>query len=117
MNEAFRAWLSGELDRRNWSQREFARQAGLSQSFVTQVLAGKRSPSVNFLTKTSAALDESLDKLLKLAGILPSELDISELTDSPITREILQLVHNMTPGQRKEALRYLRYLYQSGKEE
>ena len=110
MSEALRAWLSEELERRAWSHGELARQAGVSRSFVTRVLLGDASPSVNFCYKVAQALGEAPEKVLRLAGILPT----SPASDDSTLTELRDLVENLPPDQRAEALRYLRYLYQTG---
>ena len=112
MNENLRAWLQQEINRQGWSQREFGRQASLSQSVVNGVLAGERNPTADFCVKAAQAFDVAPEMVLRLAGILPDEPDTSELAHSPIAQEVLQLIHNMPPEQRKEALRYIRYLSQ-----
>jgi len=114
MSEGFRTWLSGELDRRKWSQRELARQAGLSQSFVTKVLAGKTPPSVNFCHKVAQALGEPPEKLLRLAGILPT---LGDSEDDPTLEEINEIARNLPRSQRKEVLRYLRFLFHNKKDD
>jgi len=49
--------------------------------------------------------------MLRLAQILPPVSD-----DNPILREIIDTLHNMSPDQQKETLRYIRYLIQSGQD-
>lgn len=111
MSDALRTWLSEELDRRKWSQRELARQADISQAFVNRVLSGDLSPSINFCNKVAQALGEPPEKLLRLAGILPTS-PASE--DEQLIREVLDILKNMSPDQRKELLRYAHYLFKSG---
>ena len=110
MSELFRAWLSSELDRRKWSQRKLARQAGLSQSFVTQVLAGRHSPSVNFCVKVAQVFDVSPIYLLQLADILPDTPDLTGSDLGPITNEILELIQDMSPDAKRQVLDFIRFL-------
>lgn len=105
MSEELRAWLSEELERRHWSHRELARRVGLSQGLVSQTLAGDRSPSNNFCLKVAQALGEAPEKLFRLAGILPPS------EDDPTITELNDMIRNMTPEQRKDMLKYARYLY------
>lgn len=114
MSDKFRTWLSKELETRHWSQRELARQSGISQAQVSQTLSGDLNPSADFCIKIAQALGETPEKVLRLAEILP-QLSASE--DDPILKEINDAVRNMTSKQRKEVLRYIRYLYQSGQED
>jgi len=112
MGDGLKIWLSAELENRHWSQRELARQSGVSQALVWQVLSGDVTPSADFCIKVAQALGEAPEKVLRLAGILPP----GPASDDSTLQELMELARSLPPGQRKEALRYLRYLYQSGKE-
>lgn len=112
MSDELRVWLSEELEQRHWSHRELARRTGLSQSSVSKTLSGERSASINFCNKIAHALGESPEKVLRLAGILPTALE-----DDPTLREAIDLLRNLPPSQYKEALRFLRFLYQASKDE
>ncbi|RME79663.1 MAG: XRE family transcriptional regulator [Chloroflexi bacterium] len=109
--DALRYWLAQELQQRGWSHAELARRSGISRPFISQVLSGDAKPSVNFCRKVAAALDESPDKLLRLAGILPPAGPATPEDDATL-QELVELARNLPPEQRKEALRYIRYLYQ-----
>ena len=110
-SEAFRKWLTEELDRRKWSHGELSRQSGISRPYISQVLSGDAHASVAFCYKIASTLGEAPEKLLRLAGILPAS------DNDPTLAELQDLVKNLPPSQRKEALRYLRFLYQNDKEE
>jgi transcriptional regulator with XRE-family HTH domain len=113
-SEAFRKWLIEELDRRKWSHGELSRQSGISRPYISQVLSDDARASVSFCHKIAHALGEPPEKVLRLAGILPSS---SASEDDPALAELRDLVQNLPPEQRQEALRYLRYLYQTGKKD
>lgn len=113
MSEVLKEWLSQELKRRNWSHNELARQAGLSQSTVSSVISGNRNAGADFCVKVASALDVPPEMLLKMAAILPSD---SPPLDDPTLQELIELAKNLSPNQRRELLRYTRYLYQSGQE-
>lgn len=106
MSEELRAWLSEELERRHWSQRELARRTGFNHSFVSKTLAGDRSPSKDFCLKVAQALGEAPEKLFRLAGILPPS------EDDPTIAELNDMIRNMPPEQRREMLKYARFLSQ-----
>jgi transcriptional regulator with XRE-family HTH domain len=65
-------WLSLETERRNWSHDELNQKAGLAPGTVDRVLAGESTPGWEFCLKVSWALNESPEKLFRLAGLLPS---------------------------------------------
>lgn len=113
MSDGLKAWLASELDRRGWSNSELARRAGISQAIVSRVLSGDREAGSDFCVKVALALNESPEKLLRLAGILPTPAD----SDDPTLTEIHNLVDNLPPAKRRDALRYLRFLFQNDKDE
>lgn len=112
MSDGLTTWLNQELEQRGWSQAELARRADVSRPLVTRTLSGDMPASADFCIKVAQALGEAPEKILRLAGILPASAD-----DDPTLAELQDIVKNLPPSQRKEALRYLRYLYQSGKAE
>jgi transcriptional regulator with XRE-family HTH domain len=64
-------WLQGQLQARQWSNNELARQAGLSSSGVSQVMTGVKKPGLKFCFGVAEALNEPPEKVLRLAGFLP----------------------------------------------
>lgn len=110
MNDEFKAWLSNELEQRGWSYRELARRMELDQSRLSRVLSGKRKATVDFYKKVAEALGEAPETVLREAGILASE-------DDPVFKEAVDMLRNLTPEQRQEAVRYIRYLYQNRQED
>jgi transcriptional regulator with XRE-family HTH domain len=110
MSEAFRTWLSEELNRLSWSHRELARRTGLSQSIVSKTLSGERKPSADLCIKAANATGHAPETVLRLAGILPESSDDSTLT------EAMDTLKSLPPDRRKQALDYLRYLLGKGGE-
>lgn len=111
MNDELKVWLTQELDRRKWSQRELARQADISQAFVNRVLSGDASPSVNFCNKVAQALGEAPEKVLRLAGILPT----SPASQNNILQELIELANSLPVADQEELLKYARFRYQQRK--
>jgi transcriptional regulator with XRE-family HTH domain len=112
MSDGLKVWLSRELEKRRWSQRELARQSGISQPLISQTMSGEVSPSAEFCIKIAQALDESPEIVLRLAGILPPALPALP-SDPPALQEMVELARRLTPEQLREALNYIRYLYQA----
>lgn len=104
----FSDWLVNELGRRRWSHSELARRAGLSQVQVSGVIAGQRSPGCEFCIKVAQALGESPVLVLVLAGILPPQAP----GDDSTIQETVELLRNLPPEERLQALDYIRFLYQ-----
>ena len=109
MSNGLKAWLIQELNARHLSQRELARQSGISQTRISQTLSGDIPLSADFCIIVAQALEVSPEYLLRLAEILPAEPATSE---NAITQEITELLKNLPPEQQQEALNYIRYLYQ-----
>lgn len=112
MSDQFRQWLTSEMEKRHYSQGMLAKTIGMSQSFVSRVLSGEKQPGVDFCVKVAQALEEPPEKVLRLAGMLPP----SATSDDDTLRELMELARGLSLDQRKELLRYTRYLYQSGQE-
>lgn len=105
MSEELRGWITQELKQRGWSRRELARKAGLSQSNVQKILKGERSPSPEFCVKVAQALEESPEKLLRMAGVLPRALE-----DESLVNELFELVRTLNHKQKMEVVKYVKYL-------
>lgn len=113
MSDRLRAWVGQELERRGWSYGELARRANISRPLVSRTLSGDMSASADFCIKIAQALEEAPETVLRLADILPQSLT----EDASTLEEINDILHNLTPEKRKEALRYIRYLYQTKQED
>lgn len=53
------------LEQRGINQKELAERTGVSGCYISQIISGKREPSVRILGKLSEALDYSLAELLE----------------------------------------------------
>ena len=88
----FIAFLNGELKKREWSVSTLARRAGLSQSYVSDVINGKANVSANFAIAAADALEDDPVHFLRLAGILP---DVNPSVQEE--EEIIDIVKNEGP--------------------
>jgi transcriptional regulator with XRE-family HTH domain len=113
MSDTLRVWVTQKIKESGWSYRELARQAGISQSLVSRILSGDMPASPDFCIKVARALDVSPVYVMQLAGILPGEPTLTD--DSPIAREIVQLIQDMPPERRQQVLEYVRFIYQQDK--
>lgn len=114
MSRQLRAWLQQEINRRGWSQREFGRQANLSQSVVNGVFLGERNATADFCVKAAQALNVAPEMVLRLAGILPPAAPAESSDDSNL-RELVELARNLPPEDRQQILEYVRFVYQRRK--
>lgn len=70
-NKTFARWLQGELDDRNWSQNELARESGLTSTIISRVLGGQR-PGLEVCKAIAVAFHCPPHFILIKAGHLPS---------------------------------------------
>lgn len=82
---------------------------GMSQSYVSDVLNGKKSPSVDFCLKLAEALGETPEEVLRIAEVLPPLPDESD----PALVEAIEILRQFSPSKRRDALKYLRFLRES----
>ena len=102
----FRDWIKQESQSRDLSQKRLAQKMGISQSYLSDVINGKKPPSVEFCHKLADALGETPEHVLRLAGVLPPLPD----SDDPILTEAVELLRQLSPHKRLDGLKYLRYL-------
>lgn len=103
MSRELRAWVSHQLKERRWSQQELAKQSGISQPLISQNLAGDVSPSADFCIKIALAFKEPPEKILRLAGILPSA------AEDDILQELIEVARGLSPEDRVEVLKYAKF--------
>lgn len=108
----FTFWLESELKRRGLSHNEIARQAGLSQSAVSNVIAGIKKPGAAFCVKIAAAFELPPVDLLALAGILPDKTPPAASIDNSELQEFINIIKELPPAKREQALNFLKFLAQ-----
>lgn len=69
MND-FLAWLNSEIQKKGWSNNEFARRCSLSSSYVSVILSGKNPPTWDFCASAAEALLLPADEVFRRAGLL-----------------------------------------------
>ncbi len=109
MNDRLIDWLNGEMNSRNLSARELSKQLGKANSYVSQVLTGKMKPGVDFYTGIAEALDVPIEKILRLAGILPPGAGGDDNAE-PSFRDWIEAGKNLSREERLEILNYADYV-------
>lgn len=94
-------YLSEELRKRNWSGRQLATEAGISQSSVARVLRGDNVPKSQILRKMAKALEISETHLLHLAGHVEAT-PVLEL--DPKAAYIAERLSSLPPKTRQRAV-------------
>lgn len=61
-------WLRRQLDRRDWSQADFARRLNVGTGLVSRWMTGKRTPSPRYCDLIADVLGVDLDVVLLMAN-------------------------------------------------
>jgi transcriptional regulator with XRE-family HTH domain len=91
--ESLPKWLQGQLDRREWSQADFARKLGVSTGLVSNWFTGVRRPNPESCARIADVLFADRDEVLAIAGHRDPDLDLDALDRfhrivDPYAREI-----------------------------
>lgn len=74
--ESFPKWLQRQLDRREWSQADFARKLCVSTGLVSNWITGVRRPNPESCDRIADVLFVDVDEVLAIAGHRPYDIDI-----------------------------------------
>jgi len=102
--KTFTTWLTSEMRKRDITQAELARLAGLSRTAVSNVLSGARTPGPDFCRAIARALDYPPEVVFRRAGLLPPKPEADEEIEQAV-----YLLAQMSPEARREALAFLRF--------
>lgn len=102
-------WLNGEMNSRKLSARQLSEKLGRANNYVSTVLSGKTEPSVDFYTGIAMALDEPIEKILRLAGILPPGVGGDDSAE-PSFRDWIEAGKHLSRDERLEILNYADYV-------
>lgn len=70
----FTNWLKEEMDKRQWKPSDLAEKSGVTDAALSRILkSGDRRPGPDLCTKIAQALDVPVEKVFRLAGLLPKE--------------------------------------------
>lgn len=103
--ETFRDWLLNELKKRGWSQSELAKRAGLAPSTISNILNANKGLGEVSLSAIAKALNVPTEIVFRAAGFLPKAHIMTEQKE-----EILYLFDKLSEQEKKDAIRYLRFL-------
>lgn len=96
-------WINDELAKREWSQRELGRRAGVSNSTISKVAAGEIEATWDFCAAIGRALGERPEVIFRMAGLLPpSSGKVDDLSEDEA--EWLEVYRSLSPDQRKTIL-------------
>jgi transcriptional regulator with XRE-family HTH domain len=95
-------WLSNQMEARGWGYNELARRAGLSSGTVSNVMAERSNPGLDFCVGVAGALGESPEYVLRMAGLLPA-VESSEGREE----RALHAFRQLSPDQQEAAIAML----------
>lgn len=105
METKFVDWLLDELNKRSMSQADLARMSSITPAQISRIISGQRKPGEEALSSIARAFKLPPETVFRAAGLLPDEKP-----DNYLTVEANFLMSLLTPQQREEAIRYIRYL-------
>lgn len=101
----FDEWLSGEMEKRSWSQSDLARHAGLSQAQVSRVANGLRPPGNDFCLAVAKAFKLPVEIVMRKAGLLPPDGEKTEQKD-----ELVYLFDQLKQAGQEDLINYAHFL-------
>jgi len=108
----FSAWLEDELSARNWRPADLAKQAGLPQATISNILNGNREVGHKVAVLIADALELSPVYVFRRAGLLPPE----ENAPSDFTyEEIKEIMNSLPPAERREIVDYALFRFRRHK--
>lgn len=100
----FNAWLTGELERRSWSDFELSRRAKITHAVLSRARSGTL-PKWEACVSISAALGLPAEVVFRKAGLLPPDP-----REDQVKAELDELYREAPKETRMEILRFVRYL-------
>jgi transcriptional regulator with XRE-family HTH domain len=98
-NHKFNDWLVREMSKRGWSQSDLARSSELNRAVINKLLNGQSLPRPSTLEAISRALKVPVEKVFRVAGLLP---EIPE--NDGYLEEVIHHIRQIQDPQRKATL-------------
>ena len=111
-NNNFPAWLQDQIDKRNWSQSDLARFAGLNRAVINKALNSQSKPAVETLESIARGLKLSPEVVFRAAGLLPPQTD-----EDPWVEEMSHNLGKLTGARRAIAESLVRSLIEQEEKE
>jgi transcriptional regulator with XRE-family HTH domain len=113
--ETFGQYIRRRRMEKKFTLREFARQVGVSPTYMSQVEQDVADPpTAERVRKMAELLDEDADELIAMAGRLPE--DLPEIIQSRATEmpKLLREASGLTPAQLEKVQEQIRKLKEKG---
>jgi len=69
--QTFSVWLTEEIDKRGWSEAEFARRGKITPQSVNQVINDINKPGMKMFQAAARAFEMPLAEVMRIAGEMP----------------------------------------------
>jgi transcriptional regulator with XRE-family HTH domain len=92
-------WLKSSMKERNWGIRETAQHVGVSHPTISDIVTSGKLPSFDTCLALANTFGKSPVYLLRLAGMLPQEPEIS-----PHKEELIHILDQLDPEEQDELL-------------
>ena len=99
----FAEWLIDEMNKRNWSQADLARHAGMNRQVVNRIIKGDRIPSADSCNALANAFNLSPETVFRKAGLLPPSPE-----PDPKIDEAVHLLNLLEPDDLEEIIQITR---------
>lgn len=106
MNESFIDWLREELRKRDMSQAELARRAGLSASNISMTISGKKAVGINTIQGIATAFGYPDDFVMVKAGLLPDPGNLRNIKEQIVSHKTSEL----SEDELDELLTYIEFM-------
>lgn len=103
----FIEWLKAEMEKRDWSQNELARRAGVTSGHMSLVMTGMREPGPELCRGLARALGIPETVVFVEAGLMSSPRNSTEIT----LLELYELMEELPIEDQRAILREARERY------
>lgn len=107
-SDNFSSWLEDELSARNWKPADLATRANVAQATISNILNSNREVGYKTALAIARALNLPPDIVFREAGILPTSPGPER---DPTFQDILDIMKNLPPEERREILDYALFRY------
>lgn len=105
METVFGTWLLTELKKRNWSQSELARRAGVAHGTISNLINGNKGVGESTLNAIANAFHIPAVEVFRQAGLIPKVPKVSVREE-----QLLFMFRRMTEDQQDDVIKYSDFL-------
>jgi transcriptional regulator with XRE-family HTH domain len=110
MTQSFADWLVSRIGHKGWTRAEFCRRAQISDTALSLVVSGHRSPGVQFCEGVARAFDDiTPEEAMRKAGLLP---DLPGPESDWKIRRVMDIMLRLSPEERKRVLEHTEWRYE-----